>query len=741
MNDVIISTSVVYLILWCNIIVFGCPDNCDCSQTGHSGRILVNCTDKKLTTFPTSLPNDTEQIVFVNNPDLAWPSRVINDSSWSIVTSMVFENNRPLRNLTIENISWLTRLKSLTIRRSQLVWIEDSLFGSLPNLEHIDLSINPGLEYDVIFGAFNSSNMYLENLNISMCNNLPKQTILQQKHLQKLSRTPIKVLDMTATNLFDITKPGLSYFLPEIEVLNISHNHLKIEYRILCDIANLKKLEIFDISFWNTPDLFYRVERSAEVTSSNVSGVDLKNKRCGLKCFPLAESLRLFYFHHIRWSSADSPSISKCISKNSMTKVWLNNNNYRIFNGSIRGGDQLLLMDMSQNNIEYYSPEMSFYEPLLQVLDLSDNQLHKTEDDPTFTDLVHTNKYMQYVDLSNNSLSTLPYNIFSHSQQFVFVNLSQNLLCSKLNLNITSPWLRLVDLSHNKISYLNEELRTTFDKVASSASSARPPRRFNVSDEIPPVDWSTLTLDLSDNPFQCACAFVDFLLWMKNTQVTLHNVENYECEFKGKMTRISELSVSDIRRLCDMELNNVLFAVLVVPFVIIILAVSYFIVRKFRRSKVSQIVCQYKSSEQPKYVAFVCYSHHDSEFVLSDLRPELEGRLAKDLSRSDGLLCINDRDFCIGEPIEDAIVRSVLASSMVILIVSEKFLDSQWCKFETNVAWTEKKPILMIFRQKIETDRLPHLLKNIYNKHVRLLWLGERSNLIDTLYKSMINQL
>ncbi|ESO92078.1 hypothetical protein LOTGIDRAFT_121482 [Lottia gigantea] len=152
---------------------------------------------------------------------------------------------------------------------------------------------------------------------------------------------------------------------------------------------------------------------------------------------------------------------------------------------------------------------------------------------------------------------------------------------------------------------------------------------------------------------------------------------------------------------------------------------------------------KYKGGEPPKYVAFMCYSHHDSEFVLRHIRPEIERRLEVDMSRSEGLLCINDRDFRVGEPIEEAIVRSVLASSMIILIISEKFMDSQWCKFEMNIAWLEKKPILMILKERVLVRKLPYLLKNIYNKNTRLTWTGEnrKNEFIENLYKSMLNKL
>ncbi|KAL8570941.1 hypothetical protein ACOMHN_023613 [Nucella lapillus] len=81
------------------------------------------------------------------------------------------------------------------------------------------------------------------------------------------------------------------------------------------------------------------------------------------------------------------------------------------------------------------------------------------------------------------------------------------------------------------------------------------------------------------------------------------------------------------------------------------------------------------------YDAFVSYSHQDEDFVVNTLVPRLEQQGPRQYR-----LCVHYRDFPVGECIADTILSSVEKSQRTILILSQHFLDSEWCRFEFRTA-------------------------------------------------------
>ena len=83
-----------------------------------------------------------------------------------------------------------------------------------------------------------------------------------------------------------------------------------------------------------------------------------------------------------------------------------------------------------------------------------------------------------------------------------------------------------------------------------------------------------------------------------------------------------------------------------------------------------------------KFDAFVCYNHNDSEWVINEMLPRLEG------SENHLKLCLHKRDWLVGRDIVDNIVESMEDSRKTVMIVSNAFASSQWCHFELTMAQT-----------------------------------------------------
>ncbi|KAG8223015.1 hypothetical protein J437_LFUL000723 [Ladona fulva] len=75
--------------------------------------------------------------------------------------------------------------------------------------------------------------------------------------------------------------------------------------------------------------------------------------------------------------------------------------------------------------------------------------------------------------------------------------------------------------------------------------------------------------------------------------------------------------------------------------------------------------------------AFVSYSSKDEAFVAQELAPALEPNYK---------LCLHYRDFPVGSYISETIVQAVESSKRTIMVLSENYIRSEWCRFEFKSA-------------------------------------------------------
>lgn len=78
--------------------------------------------------------------------------------------------------------------------------------------------------------------------------------------------------------------------------------------------------------------------------------------------------------------------------------------------------------------------------------------------------------------------------------------------------------------------------------------------------------------------------------------------------------------------------------------------------------------------------AFISYSSKDEAFVAEELAPMLEN------GDPQYKLCLHYRDFPVGAYIADNIVQAVESSRRTIMVLSENFIKSEWCRFEFKSA-------------------------------------------------------
>ncbi|XP_037908656.1 toll-like receptor Tollo [Hermetia illucens] len=137
------------------------------------------------------------------------------------------------------------------------------------------------------------------------------------------------------------------------------------------------------------------------------------------------------------------------------------------------------------------------------------------------------------------------------------------------------------------------------------------------------------------------------------------------------------------------EYMPVLIAMLTSFLLVIILTLLVFIFRQEMRVWFHSrfgIRLFYKGQDTDKnerdklFDAFISYSSKDEAFVAEDLAPMLEN------GDPHYKLCLHYRDFPVGAYIADTIVQAIESSRRTIMVLSENFIKSEWCRFEFKSA-------------------------------------------------------
>lgn len=126
------------------------------------------------------------------------------------------------------------------------------------------------------------------------------------------------------------------------------------------------------------------------------------------------------------------------------------------------------------------------------------------------------------------------------------------------------------------------------------------------------------------------------------------------------------------------------------------------------------------------YDVFVSYSDQNRSWVLDEFIPNIEKRESINV-------CLHERDFQVGYGILENIVSCMDRSRVLLLLVSEKFLQSQWCQFEMNLAQhrlleTRKEKLILVLLEDIPARKQSKTLKYLMRTKTYIKWPQNGSN-------------
>ncbi|KAM5193155.1 toll-like receptor 2 [Mantella aurantiaca] len=237
-------------------------------------------------------------------------------------------------------------------------------------------------------------------------------------------------------------------------------------------------------------------------------------------------------------------------------------------------------------------------------------------------------------------------------------------------------------------------------------------------------------LDARNNSYFCSCQFVDFV--SKNHKLLVGWPKYYDCD-SPRSVRDNQIDKANLPLLmCQKTLIVTLICIILISGITIILALCYY----FHIVWYVKMTCAWlKAKRRPLkvldreicYDAYVSYSERDSEWVENMMLPLLE----------DGdpsfRICFHKRDFVPGKTIIDNIIDAMETSYKTLFILSEHFVQSEWCKYELEFSHfrlfdENNDTAILVILEPIEKSTVPRRfakLRKLMNTKTYLKWPTE----------------
>ena len=621
------------------------------------------------------------------------------DSELQMLKILVDAPQYRLTNTTLQKYAkWNASLTYLDISLSILNSIEDRAFVWFPELLILDLQgfVLPltHIGDEAFYGLDRLEELYLARNHL---NALPANAFKAFANSDSL-----RVLDLSYNCLNGAFLPGDFSSVVSLTHLNLSHNPIYMLDDWMNTLTNLTDFRIDFITseadflipdLWKTP---LQHLRSISFTNPNnknilfITPFSLSERAPNLKKLNFESTYIFDIATIINLTKLEEIDISGSLvnTKKDILPNWGNH----IYYPSL----QVLKMESNEMTYEHvYLLKLNQTVPTISTLDLRNNLIEHI-DSYTLLSL----RYLQRLDLGNNRL--LEINAF-----FVWQPLA----------------VATLDLSQNSISDVPVNFVLALQEQNYGA------------------------LDLSGNPFACTCvphSIEPFRKWiLSDTKVFLQSNLMYKCL---RPSKLSGRSVTEINLDCASHLLMYLGIGISSGLLVFLSAVvairyrwhiRYGLFLMFHRRRKYQPLEEYDDNANdmnllvlPRYDAFVSYAHdsdHDLEWVLNDLRLNLEE------GAEPFRLCIGHaRDFIPGTPLLEAITEAIHHSRKTIVVLTPSYLESEWCYFETQHAWLRllnegQDVLILILLEPIPDDKMTMWLRQFLLKKGYLVWPPDKA--------------
>ena len=707
----------------------------------------------------------------------------VHNETWSQVRhlTIIGSSGREGLKLPLTFTEKLTNITTLVIRNSNLSAIASGAFSKMNKIIEIDISNNSFLNIiEVEKGLQNFTSRSLKLFNISAIHNAENMNLFTVTRGLFHPICSVEILDMSWTRAFSL---DASFdMMPNLTCFNMSGTYIFGPDNCFSTLNRLPRIETLAMDHWPTlarngdvsfsPYNHYIVRRA----SVNCPAASFKDNRTG--CIILRSSIKQIYMRNVQ-SLSFFLSFEKgfCVLDNNLEVFTIRGLKTNEPVNIIKGFHKLKLFDVSYIGIHFTFDAIEDM-PALETFLSAGNKLKTIESYPEFEKIFDKNKNLKRIDLSENELSYIPYNMFKNNLLIQVLDLSRNVL-TNIKLNFSGHLdLRKINLHHNRLFTIDERVLNHLDFLFDEAKSV-------------------IDINLVKNDFICNCDNIKFVKWIHSTKHDVEERDNLLCSNSfSEAIRVITLDTVKLERNCSHALIHnkgndsqneehdspvvIYIGVSVaIATVIVLVVVSVCLYRRgicyFQscRQQKKPVACRdsdglegvstitrsvnleevqlSQTSEtfvlmtngitsqckrRPQYTVFIAYCHDDAEFVVRKIYGTLEKCLREFLphKNKDTLTLLYDKNFLPGEDLVQICKAAVYNSYVTVAIVSDNFLKSGWCSYEMQTAFDANIPIIPVYLGKCQEEDLCGIFKVIHDSKVRLVWPQ------DTLHEDSVSQ-
>ncbi|XP_045215606.2 uncharacterized protein LOC123565903 [Mercenaria mercenaria] len=380
-------------------------------------------------------------------------------------------------------------------------------------------------------------------------------------------------------------------------------------------------------------------------------------------------------------------------------------------------------LDITDNGMEFLHPTFLSCLPNLRRLDLSKNQLYKMVDEDSFLfqNLFSGLRYLKLIRLSANGLQKIPSKLFKNRQSIEVADLSFNRL-EQVTFNLSDLQnLKVLDLKGNNIHILDSQSINFLNSIPQGSK----------------INSSKAKVILRLNPILCSvCEAKPFIQWLLSTSLINMDSPRLKClDENGKNKDINVNTAEMVQKICERKTVIISFSISAAVTCLIIFSCAIIIYKRYKQKKKSRnrtnVINNLRDGEgKYKFAVFLSFSNEDEEFVHSHILEQLNENLQLMTGIDRTLVCTGDQHFRPGFNTHEETFRLLDAASVLIVVVSNNFLASNFCLSELDKAYEKRMPIVLMLKEQVDPDNMKSTLKTLYQNNTRILWNFENGEYV-----------
>lgn len=373
--------------------------------------------------------------------------------------------NNAISNVSVSQFSWNRELEVLGLGRNPLKQIHPKTFSSVKNLLVLTLDYS-GLDdavWESLYPFRQLKDLQLQGNSVTMLN----RTVLN-------GLSSIRNLDLSENMISDLSTE-MFQTMTELQSLQFKQNNLmKIKNNTFLGLQKLVALHL-------RGNRIRTIEKGAFSHFASLAELDLSNN-----CL------------------SEIPSFNNATTLQSLD---LSSNHIQsLSSDALKGLKNLQNLVLFNNSIKQIETGVFRFVPVLQTADLSFNKIQRILKE-TFEGLQH----LSFLLLQNNLIENI--SIEGHDMPgLITLNLSSNMLTSKIASGMFPDNVVNLDLSYNNISDITEYAFYSYEYLKRLSLKGNKLTTLAMNDLAVPITQSRRTIVyISDNPFDCDCS----LIWLR----------------------------------------------------------------------------------------------------------------------------------------------------------------------------------------------------------------------------------